>query len=126
MQWPKLLNAPLSEVDPELEDIIEHEKNRQWKVPASPPEHSQSCTSHISPALVIKDVFGRFSVVREACWYCGGTIQQVALYRGGPRRTLLRVMHAKAVVPVCPHLELPESFACLMRRTVHNPGRAWS
>ncbi len=31
-QWPKLLNAPLSEVDPELEDIIEHEKNRQWKV----------------------------------------------------------------------------------------------
>lgn len=29
--WPKLLNAPLSEVDPELEDIIEHEKNRQWK-----------------------------------------------------------------------------------------------
>lgn len=31
-QWPKLLNAPLSQVDPELEDIIEHEKNRQWKV----------------------------------------------------------------------------------------------
>ena len=31
-QWPKVLNAPLSEVDPELEDIIEHEKNRQWKV----------------------------------------------------------------------------------------------
>ncbi|CAL5224699.1 g7426 [Coccomyxa viridis] len=29
--WPKVLNAPLSEVDPELEDIIEHEKNRQWK-----------------------------------------------------------------------------------------------
>ena len=32
VQWPKVLNAPLSEVDPELEDIIEHEKNRQWKV----------------------------------------------------------------------------------------------
>jgi glycine hydroxymethyltransferase len=32
LQWPKLLNAPLSEVDPELLDIIEHEKNRQWKV----------------------------------------------------------------------------------------------
>ena len=32
LQWPKVLNAPLSEVDPELEDIIEHEKNRQWKV----------------------------------------------------------------------------------------------
>ena len=31
-QWPKVLNAPLAEVDPELEDIIEHEKNRQWKV----------------------------------------------------------------------------------------------
>uniref|UniRef100_A0A1D1ZX01 Serine hydroxymethyltransferase n=1 Tax=Auxenochlorella protothecoides TaxID=3075 RepID=A0A1D1ZX01_AUXPR len=29
--WPKVLNAPLSEVDPELYDIIEHEKNRQWK-----------------------------------------------------------------------------------------------
>ncbi len=34
LQWPKLLNAPLSEVDPELLDIIEHEKNRQWKVGA--------------------------------------------------------------------------------------------
>ena len=32
VQWPKVRNAPLSEVDPELEDIIEHEKNRQWKV----------------------------------------------------------------------------------------------
>jgi hypothetical protein len=30
--WPKLLNAPLSEVDPVLVDIIEKEKNRQWKV----------------------------------------------------------------------------------------------
>lgn len=32
LQWPKVLNAPLSEVDPDLADIIEHEKNRQWKV----------------------------------------------------------------------------------------------
>ena len=31
-QWPKTLNAPLIDVDPELFDIIEHEKNRQWKV----------------------------------------------------------------------------------------------
>ncbi len=31
-QWPKTLNAPLIEVDPDLYDIIEHEKNRQWKV----------------------------------------------------------------------------------------------
>lgn len=31
-QWPKLLNASLAEVDPELLDIIEKEKNRQWKV----------------------------------------------------------------------------------------------
>ena len=30
-QWPKLLNAPLAEVDPEVTDIIEKEKNRQWK-----------------------------------------------------------------------------------------------
>jgi glycine hydroxymethyltransferase len=29
--WPKRLNAPLTEVDPELVDIIEKEKNRQWK-----------------------------------------------------------------------------------------------
>ncbi|KAL4422180.1 hypothetical protein ABPG77_006421, partial [Micractinium sp. CCAP 211/92] len=29
--WPKVLNAPLVEVDPELLDIIEHEKNRQYK-----------------------------------------------------------------------------------------------
>ncbi|KDD76609.1 serine hydroxymethyltransferase [Helicosporidium sp. ATCC 50920] len=29
--WPQLLNAPLSEVDPELFDIIELEKNRQCK-----------------------------------------------------------------------------------------------
>jgi hypothetical protein len=32
VQWPKLLNAGLEEVDPELYDIIEHEKNRQYKV----------------------------------------------------------------------------------------------
>jgi glycine hydroxymethyltransferase len=31
VQWPKVLNASLSEVDPELYDIIEHEKNRQYK-----------------------------------------------------------------------------------------------
>ena len=29
--WPRFLNAPLSEVDPTLVDIIEREKNRQWK-----------------------------------------------------------------------------------------------
>lgn len=29
--WPKQLNAPLEEVDPEIADIIELEKNRQWK-----------------------------------------------------------------------------------------------
>ena len=32
LQWPRVLNAPLEEVDPQLYDIIEHEKNRQWKV----------------------------------------------------------------------------------------------
>ena len=32
MQWPKQLNASLEDVDPELYDIIEHEKNRQYKV----------------------------------------------------------------------------------------------
>lgn len=31
VSWPRLLNAPLSEVDPTLVDIIEKEKNRQWK-----------------------------------------------------------------------------------------------
>lgn len=29
--WPQHLNKRLEEVDPELFDIIEHEKNRQWK-----------------------------------------------------------------------------------------------
>ncbi|XP_024526846.1 serine hydroxymethyltransferase 1, mitochondrial isoform X2 [Selaginella moellendorffii] len=29
--WPKQLNAPLGDVDPEIADIIELEKNRQWK-----------------------------------------------------------------------------------------------
>lgn len=32
LQWPKQLNAPLEVVDPEIADIIEHEKARQWKV----------------------------------------------------------------------------------------------
>ena len=32
LQWPQLLNKGLKEVDPELYDIIEHEKNRQYKV----------------------------------------------------------------------------------------------
>jgi hypothetical protein len=35
LQWPKQLNAPLEEVDPEIADIIELEKARQWKVSAS-------------------------------------------------------------------------------------------
>ncbi|EFN51000.1 serine hydroxymethyltransferase [Chlorella variabilis] len=29
--WPRVLNSGLAEVDPELYDIIEHEKNRQYK-----------------------------------------------------------------------------------------------
>ncbi|KAL8547602.1 hypothetical protein ACS0TY_007067 [Phlomoides rotata] len=32
VSWPKQLNAPLEVVDPEIADIIEHEKARQWKV----------------------------------------------------------------------------------------------
>ncbi|KAL8520028.1 hypothetical protein ACS0TY_010823 [Phlomoides rotata] len=35
VSWPKQLNAPLEVVDPEIADIIEHEKARQWKVYAS-------------------------------------------------------------------------------------------
>ena len=31
VRWPRVLNAPLAEVDPVLLDIIEKEKNRQWK-----------------------------------------------------------------------------------------------
>ncbi|CAI8588138.1 unnamed protein product [Vicia faba] len=29
--WPKQLNSPLEVIDPEIADIIEHEKARQWK-----------------------------------------------------------------------------------------------
>ena len=32
LQWPKQLNAPLESVDPEIFNIIELEKARQWKV----------------------------------------------------------------------------------------------
>lgn len=32
IQWPKQLNAPLEAVDPEIANIIELEKARQWKV----------------------------------------------------------------------------------------------
>ncbi|KAL9245906.1 hypothetical protein vseg_019504 [Gypsophila vaccaria] len=31
VSWTKQLNAPLEVVDPEIADIIEHEKTRQWK-----------------------------------------------------------------------------------------------
>ncbi|KAL5220090.1 hypothetical protein ABZP36_024803 [Zizania latifolia] len=31
-KWSKQLNTPLEEVDPEISDIIELEKARQWKV----------------------------------------------------------------------------------------------
>ena len=31
VSWPKFLNEPLAVVDPELHDIIELEKARQWK-----------------------------------------------------------------------------------------------
>ena len=32
LQWTKVLNEPLEVVDPEIADIIELEKARQWKV----------------------------------------------------------------------------------------------
>lgn len=32
LQWPKQLNSSLEEIDPEIADIIELEKARQWKV----------------------------------------------------------------------------------------------
>ncbi|KAK6237871.1 hypothetical protein QUC31_003340 [Theobroma cacao] len=32
--WPKQLNVPLEAVDPEIADIIELEKARQWKATA--------------------------------------------------------------------------------------------
>lgn len=32
LQWPKQLNDPLEVIDPEIADIIELEKARQWKV----------------------------------------------------------------------------------------------
>ncbi|GAB4847185.1 glycine hydroxymethyltransferase shm1 [Ancistrocladus abbreviatus] len=31
VSWPKQLNAPVEAVDPEIADIIELEKARQWK-----------------------------------------------------------------------------------------------
>ncbi|GJP43430.1 hypothetical protein CLOM_g2891 [Closterium sp. NIES-68] len=31
VSWPAALNTPLKNIDPEIYDIIEHEKNRQWK-----------------------------------------------------------------------------------------------
>lgn len=30
-QWPEMINKPLEEIDPEMCEIIEHEKARQWK-----------------------------------------------------------------------------------------------
>ncbi|KAL9648448.1 hypothetical protein ABK040_014068 [Willaertia magna] len=42
--WNKQLNAPLKEIDPELYDIIEHEKNRQYKGLQLIP--SENFTSH--------------------------------------------------------------------------------
>ena len=32
LQWIHQLNAPLEKIDPEIADIIELEKARQWKV----------------------------------------------------------------------------------------------
>lgn len=44
LQWPKQLNKGLEEVDPELYDIIEHEKNRQYKV--RPPRQPYCSSLH--------------------------------------------------------------------------------
>ena len=30
-QWPEIINKPIEEVDPEMSEIIEREKARQWK-----------------------------------------------------------------------------------------------
>lgn len=49
LQWPRQLNAPLAEVDPQLYDIIEKEKNRQFKVGLmSVPSSLPAIVTHIS------------------------------------------------------------------------------
>ena len=97
LQWPKLLNAPLSEVDPELEDIIEHEKNRQWKVSASLKLLSTCCSctchrytpdaGHIHAAGVC--MLGVLVCVAIICWYGRVNVQPASCRRG--RRSLLHV-----------------------------------
>ena len=67
LQWPKFLNKSLLEVDPELFDIIEHEKNRQYKVC---PEARCSACRDASAGLII-----------QGCW-CEGVDQ--GMYVGGP------------------------------------------
>lgn len=112
-QWPKVLNASLEEVDPELYDIIEHEKNRQWKVRAGwehwvgsarvHPSGSRRC--HGRPACFPLPSAGAGAhPVGELCFQvgdgCGGVGHDQQVQRGVPRRPVL------------------------WRQRVHRPGRA--
>lgn len=51
-----MLNAPLAEVDPELFDIIEKEKNRQCKVTLL---HAIFINLHVASILHVECVFSR-------------------------------------------------------------------
>lgn len=46
-QWTKQLNAPLEQIDPEIADIIELEKARQWKV------FTEACAAYTSGGIGI-------------------------------------------------------------------------
>ena len=77
LQWPKLLNAPLAEVDPEVTDIIEKEKNRQWKarVRLSLAEQFfffQKRSFGLRAVLLLQEVWLPLFQRRAATvWYCG-------------------------------------------------------
>ena len=67
-QWPKVLNSPLAEVDPELFDIIEKEKNRQFKVR----HHGQNpdpreATHPVSPACMDAPLSEHGTLPRSPC-----------------------------------------------------------
>jgi hypothetical protein len=51
-QWPKVLNDSLASIDPELMDIIEKEKNRQFKVGVTAVSPRASCCLPTGPEIV--------------------------------------------------------------------------
>lgn len=131
--WPRFLNAPLSEVDPALVDIIEREKNRQWKgLELIPSENfvSSSVMEAVGSVMTNKYSEGYPGETEVWCFFfrrylfllllcCSLKLSLVALERGFRSRK----RKEKLTFPLKKPKKINTRRPLLRRQRVHRPGR---